>query len=93
MPKLQPRFMPLAAKTVVCHTITYFFTGALAYYFLNYAATMNNPNSGMRPTTSIWVLLGPALQIFRAFFTRRSSTCSARSCSGAATGGCEWHGC
>lgn len=61
----QPRFVPLAAKTVVCHTITYFLMGAIAYHFLHYAATINNPNSGMRPTTSPWVLLGPALQIFR----------------------------
>lgn len=61
----QPRFVPLAAKTVVCHTITYFLMGALAFHFLEYAATINNPNSGMRPTTSTWVLLGPALQIFR----------------------------
>src|SRR5215469_8000945 len=65
MQESQPRFAPLAAKTVVCHTITYFAMGALAYYFFNYEATINNPNSGMRPSTSIWVLLGPALQIFR----------------------------
>ncbi|MGB0122046.1 MAG: hypothetical protein WA419_11730 [Silvibacterium sp.] len=65
MQESQPRFVPLAAKTVVCHTITYFLMGALAYHFLHYAATINNPNSGMRPTTSTWVLLGPALQIFR----------------------------
>jgi hypothetical protein len=42
----QPRFLPLAAKTVVCHTITYFVDGALAYKFLNYADFINNPNSG-----------------------------------------------
>ena len=65
MQESQPRFVPLAAKSVVCHTITYFLMGALAYKFLHYAATINNPNSGMRPTTSTWVLLGPALQIFR----------------------------
>src|SRR5215472_739237 len=65
MKESQPRFVPLAAKSVVCHTITYFLMGALAYKFLHYAATINNPNSGMRPTTSTWVLPGPALQIFR----------------------------
>jgi hypothetical protein len=27
----QPRFVPLAVKTVVCHSITYMFMGALAY--------------------------------------------------------------
>jgi hypothetical protein len=65
MQELQPRFVTLAVKTVVCHTLTYFVMGALAYHFLHYADTFNNPNSGMRPTTSTWVMLGPALQIFR----------------------------
>jgi hypothetical protein len=65
MHESQPRFVRLAAKTVVCHTLTYLLMGALAYHFLHYAATINSPNSGMRPTTSTWVLLGPALQIFR----------------------------
>jgi hypothetical protein len=61
----QPRFLTLAGKTVVCHTLTYFVMGALAYHFLHYADIINSPNSGMRPTTSIWVTLGPALQVFR----------------------------
>lgn len=65
MQDLQPRFLPLAAKTVVCHTVTYFVMGALAYNLLHYADFINNPNSGMRPTTSIWVMMGPALQVFR----------------------------
>ena len=33
----QPRFLPLAAKTVICHTVTYFVMGALAYNLLHYA--------------------------------------------------------
>ena len=57
--------MPLATKTVVCHTITYFIMGLLAYKLLNYEAIINNPCSGMRPTTSLWVLLGAPLQVFR----------------------------
>jgi len=61
----QVRFVPLAAKTVVCHTITYFIMGLLAYKLLNYEAIINNPCSGMRPTTSLWVTLGAPLQIFR----------------------------
>ena len=61
----QPRFVPLAAKTVVCHTITYMVMGALAYHFLHYADIINNPNSAMRPATSLWVILGAPLQIFR----------------------------
>jgi hypothetical protein len=74
----QPRFLPLAAKTVVCHTITYFVAGALAYKFLNYADFINNPNSGMRPITSLWMILGAPLQVFRGvlfasvFFPLRS---------------------
>ena len=61
----QPRFLTLAAKAVVSHTITYFVMGALAYHFLHYADILNNPSSGMRPTTDPLVMLGPALQIFR----------------------------
>jgi hypothetical protein len=61
----QPRFVSLAVKTVVCHTITYFVMGALAYNLLHYADFINAPNSGMRHTTSLWVLFGPALQVFR----------------------------
>jgi hypothetical protein len=65
MQDLQPRFLPLAAKTVVCHTLTYFLMGALAYHFLHYEEFINKPNSGMHPTTSTWVLFGPALQVVR----------------------------
>lgn len=61
----QPRFVSLAAKTVVCHTVTYFVMGALAYNLLHYADFINKPGSGMRPTSSMWVTMGPALQIFR----------------------------
>lgn len=65
MPDPQPRFLSLTLKTIVCHTVTYFIMGALAYHFLHYADILNNPNSGMRPTTSLWVLFGPVLQVFR----------------------------
>jgi hypothetical protein len=61
----QVRFVPLAAKTVVCHTITYFLMGLLAYHFLHYQEFIDNPCSGMRPITSLWVILGAPLQIFR----------------------------
>ena len=62
----QVRFVPLAAKTVVCHTITYFFMGTLAYHFLHYQEFIDNPCSGMRPITSLWVILGTPLQAIRA---------------------------
>lgn len=65
MENAQPRFLTLAAKTVISHTLTYFVMGALAFHFLHYADFINNPNSGMRPITSPFVLLGPALQIVR----------------------------
>jgi hypothetical protein len=65
MQDLQPRFAPLAVKTVVCHSITYMLMGALAFHFLHYADFINNPNSGMRPTTSLWLILGVPLQVFR----------------------------
>jgi hypothetical protein len=61
----QPRFLPLAARAVVCHTITYFLMGVFAFHFFHYADSINNPNSGMRPTTSLWVILGAPLQLFR----------------------------
>lgn len=62
----QVRFVPLAAKTVVCHTITYFCMGLLAYHFLHYEEFINNPCSGMRPITNLWVIMGTPLQVIRA---------------------------
>lgn len=59
------RFSGLAVKTMVSHTVTYFLMGALAYHFFNYAAVMNRPGSGMHPSTSLWVMLGPMLQPIR----------------------------
>lgn len=61
----QPRLVPLAVKTAVCHTVSYFVMGALAFRFLHYADFINKPNSGMRPMTDPLVMLGPALQTVR----------------------------
>ena len=61
----QPRFLPLAAKTIVCHTLTYFVMGALAAHYLNYAALMSHPESGMRQITDSWVMAGPLFQPLR----------------------------
>jgi hypothetical protein len=61
----QPRFVPLAAKTVVSHTLTYLVIGALAYHFLHYADLFNNPNCGLRRTDDPILLFGAPLQIFR----------------------------
>jgi hypothetical protein len=65
MDTAQPRFVPLAAKTIVCHTITYFVMGALAAYFLNYAAEFARPNSGMRQMADPLVMAGPLFQPLR----------------------------
>jgi magnesium-transporting ATPase (P-type) len=61
----QSRFISLAAKTIVSHTLTYFVMGAFAYNVFHYADTMNQPESGMRSTTNTIIYFGPALQIFR----------------------------
>ncbi len=65
MQQTQVRFPGLAAKTMVSHTLTYFLMGALAAYFFNYAALMSQPNSGMRPFNSAWVMAGPLFQPIR----------------------------
>ena len=65
MQESQPRFVALAAKTVICHTVTYFVIGALAFHFLHYADSLGKPDSGMRAATSPLIALGPMLQIFR----------------------------
>jgi len=65
MEQVQPRFVPLAAKTIVSHTITYFFMGALAAHFLHYAEFMARPDSGMRQMSDPMVMAGPLFQPLR----------------------------
>jgi hypothetical protein len=65
MDNSQPRFLSLAAKTIVCHTLTYILMGILASHFLNYAEAFARPNSGMRPITDPWVMAGPLFQPLR----------------------------
>jgi hypothetical protein len=61
----QPRFLSLAAKTAVCHTITYFFMGVLAFHFLHYAELIARPCSGMRPLTDPLMRAGLLFQPLR----------------------------
>lgn len=61
----QTGFVPLAMKTVVSHTLTYFIMGAIAYNLFDYGVWINRPGSGMHPTTDLIVYFGPALQVFR----------------------------
>lgn len=59
------RFLPLAARTIVSHTVTYVIMGILAAHFLNYAELLSRPESGMRPITDPWVMAGPLFQPWR----------------------------
>ena len=61
----QPRFLALVAKTAVSHSLTYFLMGILAAHFLNYEALFSQPNSGLRPFDSPWIMAGPLLQPLR----------------------------
>jgi hypothetical protein len=65
MVNIEPRFREIAAKTIVVHSITYMVMGVLAAHFLNYAAALAAPGSGMRPIDSPWVMAGPLLQPIR----------------------------
>ncbi len=65
MQDAQPRFLPLAAKTAVCHTLTYFVMGALAFHFLHYAELIARPCSGMRQMNDPLVMGGIFFQPLR----------------------------
>jgi hypothetical protein len=68
----QLSFRSLATKTIVCHTIAYVIIGALATHFLNYAAEMARPESGMRPfSDQSWLVL--FFNPFAAWSSRWSS--------------------
>ena len=59
------RFWPLAARTAVCHTLTYFLMGVLAYNLLHYADFMATPANGLRPATDPLIMAGPLFQPLR----------------------------
>jgi len=59
------RFAPLAARTIVAHTLTYVLMGAIASHFFDYASAYAQPCSGMRHYYSAWILAGPLLQPIR----------------------------
>ncbi len=65
MQDAQPRFLSLAAKTAVCHTLTYFLAGIFAYHFFHYAEEIARPCSGMRPLTDPLVRAGVLFQPLR----------------------------
>jgi hypothetical protein len=61
----QPGFLSLAVKTAVCHTITYFVMGAIAFNLFHYAELIASPCSGMKPLSDPLVKAGPLLQPLR----------------------------
>lgn len=63
----QPRFFPLAVKTVVVHTVTYSAMGVLASSVLNYASALARPDMAcwMRPITDPILMAGPLFQPIR----------------------------
>lgn len=74
-----PGFSALAVKTIVVHSVTYFFMGALASTFLNYAERFARPEMAcwMRQFSDPLIMIGPLLQPIRglifalAFFPLR----------------------
>lgn len=75
----QPGFLALAAKTIVAHSVTYFFMGILASTFLNYAERFARPEMAcwMRQLDDPLIMAGPLFQPIRglifalAFFPLR----------------------
>lgn len=63
----QPGFLALAAKTIVAHSVTYFFMGILASTFLNYAERFARPEMAcwMRQLDDPLIMAGPLLQPIR----------------------------
>ena len=62
-----PRLLPLAIKTIVMHTVTYFVMGVLALWLLDYRELHERPELAalMRPTTDAIVMAGPLFQPIR----------------------------
>ena len=63
----QPRFWGLAARTMVAHTITYFFMGVLAASVLDYKAALARPELAcwMRQFGDPLLMAGPLFQPIR----------------------------
>jgi len=67
MESRQPSFLPLALKTIVVHSVTYFVMGLLASTLLDYGAWYAGEplRSFMRQTSDPMVMAGPLLQPIR----------------------------
>ena len=62
-----PRFLPVAVKTIVTHTVTYFLMGLIASTLLDYRSWFAGPelSTMMRPVSDPWVMAGPLFQPVR----------------------------
>ncbi len=62
-------FLEISVKTIVVHTVTYFFMGLLAFQLLDYETRFADPsfNHFMRQTSDVIVMMGPLFQPIRGF--------------------------
>lgn len=62
-----PPFRTFVWRVVALHMLTYFVVGLIAFTLLNYRDVYSNTDLRflMRPTSSPWVAVGPALQVIR----------------------------
>ena len=65
----KPKFLPIALKTIIVHTVTYFVMGLIASTLLNYGAwyAETSLRSLMRQTSEPLVMAGPLFQPIRGF--------------------------
>ena len=65
----KPKFVPIALKTILVHTVTYFGMGLIASTLLNYGAWFAETSlrSLMRQTSEPLVMAGPLFQPIRGF--------------------------
>jgi len=69
MSTAQPTFLPLAARTVAVHTVTYLVMGVIAASLLDYASVLARPDMAcwMRQIDDRVVMAGPLFQPLRGF--------------------------
>ena len=65
--KSAPRFGVFAWRVIALQIVTYFLAGITAFFLFNYESLFETAalRDFMRPVNSVWVALGPALQVFR----------------------------
>jgi hypothetical protein len=83
-------FARFFGRVTASHMVTYSVAGILAYTLLDYATAFESENLAcyMKPTSSRWIVLGPAFQVIRGlvFAVALYGACSAVSGSCPPTG-------